>query len=126
MSKSNRIFFMLIIYLLFSQLNFPQFVNDYDFKNLIQKMLNKNKALRSTKFEQISSHIWFKDFNWDELISLNMSPAFIPEIESNESKYEPKPYLEYLKTLKEWEPEDKNTEVKDSDKKEFEEWLKKF
>ena len=32
-----------------------------------------------------------------------MKPAYIPKIENNESNYEPKPYLEYIKSLKDWE-----------------------
>ena len=52
----------------------------------MQLMLNKNQVQRFCKLDQISSHIWFKDFSWDDLISLNMKPAYIPKIESNESK----------------------------------------
>ena len=41
-------------------------------------MLNKNHLSRYSKLGQISSHIWFQNFNWDDLISMNMDPAFIP------------------------------------------------
>ena len=65
-------------------MSFPNFVKDHDFKNLMQLMLNKNQTQRFSKLEQIQSHIWFKDFSWDDLISLNMKPAYMPKIESNE------------------------------------------
>ena len=40
-------------------------------------MLNKNKEIRHCNFEQISGHVWLKDFNWDSLISLDMVPEFM-------------------------------------------------
>ena len=63
----------------------------------MQLMLSKNQTQRFCKLEQIQSHIWFKEFSWDDLISLNMKPAFIPNIENNEDKCETKPYLDYIK-----------------------------
>ena len=42
-------------------------------------MLNKNKEIRYCNFEQISGHVWFKDFNWDSLISLDMVPEYMSE-----------------------------------------------
>ena len=86
-------------------MTFPNFVKDHDFKNLMQLMLNKNQSQRFYKLEQIQSHIWFKDFSWEDLISLNMEPAYIPKIESNENKCETKPYPDYIKSLKGWEHE---------------------
>ena len=86
---SKYIFYLFLFY---SQLTFPNFVKDHDFKNLMQLMLNKNQTQRFCKLEQIQSHIWFKEFSWDDLISLNMKPAFLPNIENNEDKCETKPY----------------------------------
>ena len=59
---------------------FPMNIRDKNCKNLIQLMLNKNKSSRYYKFEQISNHIWFNDFNWDSLLSLDMQPEYIPLI----------------------------------------------
>ena len=89
-------------------------------------MLNKNQTQRFCKLEQIQGHIWFKDFSWDDLISLNMESAFKPTIESNESKCETKPYLDYIKSLKDWEPENGQQKVSKKNKAEFDEWFKKF
>ena len=96
MSKYIYFFILLKHY---SKLNFPDHVKDYDFKNLMQHMLDKNLETRYSKFEDISGHIYFKDFNWDELISLNMEPAYIPKLKKLDSKYTPKPYVDYVKTL---------------------------
>ena len=61
-------------------------MKDHDFKNLMQLMLSKNQTQRFYKLEQIQSHIWFKDFSWDDLISLNLEPAFVPKIDINENQ----------------------------------------
>ena len=89
-------------------------------------MLEKNQSKRLYKLDEISSHNWFRDFSFDDLISLNMKPAYIPKIESNENKCETKPYLDYIKTLKDWEPENPQQKVSKKNISEFEEWLKKF
>ena len=107
-------------------MTFPNFVKDHDFKNLMQLMLNKNQTQRFCKLDQIQSHIWFKDFSWDDLISLNMTPAYKPKIETNENKCETKPYPDYIKTLKDWEPESGQQKLSKKNIAEFEEWFKKF
>ena len=89
-------------------------------------MLNKNQTQRFCKLDQIQSHIWFKDFSWDVLISLNMKPAYLPKIESNENKCETKPYPDYIKTLKDWEPENGEQKLSKKQIAEFDEWLKKL
>ena len=89
-------------------------------------MLDKNLETRYSKFEQISNHIYFKDFNWDELISLNMKSVYLPTIPNIESKYRPKPFVEMIKSFGEWNPPEK---MKEPDKKqitEFNEWFNKF
>ena len=89
-------------------------------------MLNKNKSSRYYKFEQISNHIWFKDFNWDSLLSLDMKPEYIPLITLKKENYNTKPYIEYIKSLKEWEKTDSKIKITEQDKLEFEEWIKNF
>ena len=89
-------------------------------------MLNKNQAQRYSKLEQIKNHIWFKDFSWDDLISLNMKPAYIPKIANNENRCKTKPYLDYIKSLKDWEPEDELPKLTKKNISDFDEWFKKF
>ena len=65
-------------------------------------MLNKNKEIRYTKFEQISGHAWFKDFDWEALISLDMQPEYFPKIdEKQEITVNKITYNEYIKTIHE-------------------------
>ena len=90
-------------------------------------MLNKNKEIRYSKFEQISGHIWFKDFDWDALISLDMQPEYLPKIEDKEIKsYEKMSYIEYVKSLAEWEMHEHKPKITEQYRKEFDDWLKKF
>ena len=108
------------------QLGFPSFVKDRDFKNLMQLMLNKNITSRYCKLNQISSHIWFQNFNWDDLISLNMKPAYIPKVDSKEDKYNPRPYINYVQSLKDWEVPENQQPLTQKNIQEFNDWLKKF
>ena len=71
-------------------------------------MLNKVNGNRYCKFEQISSHPWFKGFNWNDLISLDMKPSYIPKIENIKVKEkEIQPYLNVVNALKEWKESEK-------------------
>ena len=92
MSKYNYFLYIIIenfIFYLFSKLTFPDNVKDYDFKNLMQHMLDKN-------------------------------------LDTRYSKFTPKPYLDYVKTLNDWEPPEKMKEPERMKRIEFNEWLKKF
>ena len=101
-------------------------MKDYDFRNLMQHMLDKKLETRYCKFDQIAGHIYFKDFNWNELISLNMEPAYMPKIPNIEYKYDPKPFVDYVKTLKDWEPPEGMKEPERLKRIKFNEWLSKF
>ena len=118
--------FFIYLFNFFSQLSFPSFVKDRDFKNLMQLMLNKNHLSRYSKLSQINSHIWFQNFNWDDLISMNMKPAFLPKLKSKELNNKPVPYLDFVKTCPEWEEPPDQVLPTEENKKEFKEWLKRF
>ncbi len=88
-------------------------------------MLNKNKEIRYSNFEQISGHIWFKDFDWDELISLHMIPEYSFELK-DDLVYDKKPYKEYIKSSADWDMSEHKIKITDQYKKEFDEWIKNF
>ena len=91
-------------------------------------MLEKNESKRLCKLDQIISHNWFSDFSFDDLISLNMKPPYIPRLTNNENRCRTKPYLDYIKGLPEWQPED-GEELKTPSRKElsnFDKWHKNF
>lgn len=105
---------------------FPPFVKDKDFKNLMQLMLNKNHLSRYSKIGQISSHVWFQTFNWDDLISMNMQPAFIPTVENKNVNGGKMEYLQFVEKCKEWVPGEGSEPVKKEQEVEFKKWLEHF
>ena len=105
---------------------FPNFVKDAEFKNLILLMLNKNKNARYSRFEQVSGHVWFKDFEWEKLISLEISSEYLPRILSKEKMTGKKNYVDYINNLSEWEMKEHKLKISDEDKNMFEQWIKNF
>ena len=90
-------------------------------------MLNKNKEIRYTNFEQISGHVWFKDFDWEGLISLDMQPEYFPKLdEKQEINFNKMPYPDYIQTVPEWETHEQKPKITEQYKNEFEEWIKRF
>lgn len=83
-----------------SDVSFPSFIKDEDFKSLLTKMLKKYPLNRLWKFNQIKQDPWFKDFDWNRLISFSLSPAYKPQFDQLNipSNLKGTPYLTYLKT----------------------------
>lgn len=107
-------------------MTFPNFIHDHDFKVLMQNMLCKNLNGRYTKFEEIAGHIWFKDFSFDDLISFNIEPPYIPKVEENEISNSSQHYKDYVKTLEDWEVTDDMPKITKKMEEEFKKWLEKF
>jgi hypothetical protein len=59
-------------------MEFPNFCDDKEFKNLMNQMHTKNPMIRMVNLSQVRSHIWFKDFNWEDFVMLNMIPHYKP------------------------------------------------
>ena len=55
-----------------------------------------------------------------------MEPAYIPKIKRIDNKFTPKPYIEFVKTLSDWEPPEKMSEPDRLKRIEFNDWLKHF
>ena len=53
---------------------------DYNICQLIQSLLKKKVTLRICSLDKAKKLNLFKDFNWDDLIELNLTPPFIPKI----------------------------------------------
>ena len=89
-------------------------------------MLNKMNGTRYCKFDQISSHPWFKGFNWNDLVSLDMKPSYLPKIENkNINEKNTQPYINYIESLREWKLKGKAI-ITSEDENRFFEWFKKF
>ena len=103
-------------------LTFPPFVHDHEFINLLTKMLKKNPTSRLWKVQQIKEEPYFKNFNWNKLISLSIPPPYKIKFKKEKEVISTN-YLAYLK----------DHDVKQYTKKklsarqiEFEKWLKNF
>ena len=106
-------------------LTFPHFINDNDFKSLMEQMLTKNPINRLSKFSEVKKHIWFNNFNWDDLMTLTLKPPYLPKLNNNKNIEENIPWNEYSKNLKE-PPDNKNIQITSEAQKEFDEWFIKF
>jgi hypothetical protein len=87
---------VLCVLLFFRELKFPKFVKDRDFISLTKGMLTKNTMKRLIKLHQIKAHDFFKEFNWDALISFNLDPCYKVTMPAESSK-EAMSYLDYTK-----------------------------
>ena len=81
-------------------LKFPSFLKDEQFKDLIQKMLVKDVNKRLVQYTKIREHPYFKDFDWDKLLSLQLRGPYIFKLHNaiNKNK-KTKPYSDYLNGL---------------------------
>ena len=107
------------------ELTFPSFVKDEKFMQLMQKMLRKSPTNRLWKFKQIKEDPYFKDFDWNKLISLSYPPPYKLKMkeEKESSNTQSIPYLSFLqsKDVKRGGKKKKsNRQIK------FEKWLKNF
>ena len=105
---------------------FPSFVHDNDFKLLIQKMLTKNPISRMSKLSQIKNHIWFSNFNWDDLMTLNMKAPFIPKLNISEEDDKHIIFDEYANNLPEHEFNNNYLQITSEAQKEYDDWFNKF
>ena len=105
-------------------LTFPSFVHDENFMGLINKMLKKNPTSRLWKYDQIKEEPFFKNFNWDDLLSLSMTPPYTLKMDEI-TEQKPIPYLTVLKN----QENGKSNGVKkmaSSRQIKFDKWVKNF
>lgn len=107
-------------------MKFPSFISkDKEFISLIRKMLTKSPIQRLCKFSQIKNDPWFAGFSWENLLSLNMEPPYVPKISRNELKSTPVAFVNYIKTIKEWVPS-KTHNIDKKTQHEYDNWFKNF
>ena len=84
-------------YIMKEDVYFPSFINDENFMNLIRKMLIKDQNKRLYKLEHIKRHPYFKDFDWDKLITFTLEPPYLLKMKDDyKKKQKTIPYLAYL------------------------------
>jgi hypothetical protein len=107
-------------------------VDDVEFMNLIKHMLIKNHINRHYQIDYVKNHLWFKNFEWEKLEQMSLTPIYIPVLKKLSNGTTSTPYLEFLKVkiyknqgLKEFVPEKKKN-VDNLKKKEYEKWYLNF
>jgi len=105
------------------ELSFPNFVHDEKYMSLLNKMLKKNPTNRLWKFEQIKEDPYFKDFDWNKLISLSYPPPYMIKMKEEKENNAPIPYLSYLQSK---QPKRGAKKKKSNRQLKFEKWLKNF
>ena len=106
------------------ELTFPSFVKDEKFIQLMNKMLRKNPTNRLWKFKQIKEDPYFKDFDWNKLISLSYQPPY--KLKMKEEKESSGPSIPYLSFLQSKEVKRSGKKKKSNRQIKFEKWLKNF
>ena len=71
--------FYLLEIIIEKNISFPDNKN-IEINSLLNSLLDKNENLRSKfiDFKNIKNHVFFKDINWDALLSYKLKPPFVP------------------------------------------------
>ena len=81
------------------KLAFPSFIQDEDFKDLIQNMLIMDPSKRLNQYSKIRAHPFFKGFDWDKLDSCDLRAPYNFKCTKKINMNNTKSYLDYLTSL---------------------------
>ena len=85
-------------YIIKDDVSFPSFINDENFMNLMHRMLAKEQNKRLYKLEDIKKHPYFKDFDWEKLVTFSLEAPYLLKLNDDYQKQQNTiPYLTYLK-----------------------------
>lgn len=87
-------------------------------------MLSKSAINRVAKLFQIKNEPWFSAYSWENLVSLNVDPPFIPNLTSGR-RNDLIPFVNHIKNIKEWIPT-KSITIDSKIQTEFDLWYKNF
>ena len=76
--------------ILSGRLEFPPFFRDEEGKDLMRKMLHRDINQRITTIDDIKSHVYWVDFNFDDLIMRKKKAPYVPKV--NDQILDPKNY----------------------------------
>jgi len=84
-------------YIMKGDVSFPSFINNENFMNLMHRMLAKDQNKRLYKLEDIKKHPYFKDFDWEKLVTFSLEPPYLLKMNDDYQKQQKTiPYLTYL------------------------------
>ena len=109
------------------KMDFPNFCDDKESKNLMNQMHTKNPMIRMMKLSQVRSHIWFKDFNWEDLVMLNLNAPYKPIMKKDSFLGNDNvKFIDYVKEQKDEDDKDKDIKIDEKMKLEYDEWFRNF
>jgi hypothetical protein len=92
----------------------------------MKRLLNKSPLNRLCKFSHIKSDPWFGGFSWENLISLNMEPPYLPKYDyEKDANCSPFAFNNHMKNIKDWLPT-KNYNISKESQAEYDKWFKDF
>ena len=74
-------------------------MDDIEFINLIKQMLMKNPVNRLYRYDLIKNNVWFKNYDWENLENMFLTPIYIPALKKFNCGKTNIPYIEYLKVM---------------------------
>jgi cGMP-dependent protein kinase len=109
------------------ELSFPPYVHDEKFINLMLKMLKKSPLNRLWKLQNIKVDPYFKEFNWNQLISLSLEPPYNLKFPKEDLGTKTIPYVNLLKAITRDDEKYKANNRRPSARGiEFDKWFKGF
>ena len=100
---------------------------DPSVNSFIKAVLNKKVSKRLSSLEAAKKHSFFKGFNWNDLIDLQMKPPYIPEsIEIKPFEDYTIKYTEYLKKEKKGKRESIFSQYEDEESSFVKNWADEF
>ena len=65
------------------EVEFPKYIKDNEFKDLVLKLLEKDPEKRISDVNSIISHPWFSSFNYNKLLNMEYIAPYIPRQKHN-------------------------------------------
>jgi hypothetical protein len=107
------------------ELKFPKFVKDKELISLLKGMLTKNSLKRILNLKNVKTHEYFKDFNWENLLSFNLEACYNIDM-PQETLKTVSSYSDYItEHLKEFKPP-KDSKVDSEYKEKVDVWFNSF
>ena len=100
---------------------------DPSVNSFIKAVLNKKVSKRLSSLEAAKKHPFFKDYNWNDLIDLQIKPPYVPESLDIKSFFEyPTKYVDYLKKEKKKQRNSVSSQYDDDDNNFSKNWADEF
>ena len=108
-----------------SEVFFPKYVKNSEFKRFITQMLQKNLLQRLYKLNRIKIHPFFESFNWNGLINFELDTPYLPKYKDFSNARLCAMVSLTQADLTEWK-QDKYAKISEAQKKKNNVWFEAF